>query len=107
MSALGKHGSTARWRRLRELVLTRDGWRCQLNGPRCQGEAHTVDHLVARKHGGTDDLDNLVAACAPCNYAKGAGAFSPSFQSRRDTPASVSLSLPGMGSTTRVDHLKG
>ena len=31
----------------------------------------TVDHVVAKARGGTDDLDNLTAACAPCNTRKG------------------------------------
>jgi hypothetical protein len=32
----------------------------------------TVEHIVARHHGGTDALDNLALACARCNHAKGA-----------------------------------
>jgi 5-methylcytosine-specific restriction endonuclease McrA len=27
----------------------------------------TIEHLIPRFRGGTDDKDNLVAACAPCN----------------------------------------
>jgi len=30
----------------------------------------TVDHLVPRSAGGTDDDSNLVLACATCNLAK-------------------------------------
>ena len=32
----------------------------------------TVDHVLARVNGGTDDLENLVVACRPCNSSKGA-----------------------------------
>jgi 5-methylcytosine-specific restriction enzyme A len=32
--------------------------------------ATTVDHIVPREQGGTNDLDNLRAACGPCNYGK-------------------------------------
>lgn len=32
---------------------------------------HHVDHIIAQKHGGTSDLDNLAWACAFCNRAKG------------------------------------
>ncbi len=31
----------------------------------------TVEHIVPRHHGGTDDLRNLAAACARCNSGKG------------------------------------
>ena len=30
-----------------------------------------VDHLIARKHHGTDDLENLALACYACNNHKG------------------------------------
>jgi hypothetical protein len=30
-----------------------------------------VDHIIARKHGGTDDDDNLAWACLSCNNHKG------------------------------------
>ena len=32
----------------------------------------TVDHVIPRSHDGTDDLDNLVIACWPCNTGRGA-----------------------------------
>lgn len=31
-----------------------------------------MDHVIPRKHGGTDDVENLVPACAPCNQSKNA-----------------------------------
>lgn len=31
----------------------------------------TIDHFIAVADGGTNDLDNLVAACYPCNNDKG------------------------------------
>ena len=34
--------------------------------------AFQVDHVVARKHHGTDDLENLALACFACNNHKGA-----------------------------------
>ncbi len=30
-----------------------------------------VEHIVARQHGGSDDLENLCLACERCNAAKG------------------------------------
>lgn len=31
----------------------------------------TVEHIVPRNHGGTDELENLALACARCNQSKG------------------------------------
>jgi 5-methylcytosine-specific restriction endonuclease McrA len=31
----------------------------------------SVEHIVPRTHGGTDDLANLAIACERCNFAKG------------------------------------
>ena len=64
-------GSTPAWRRVRLLVLARDGWQCQIKGPRCTGTADTVDHIVPLADGGPMyDLGNLRAACARCNYGR-------------------------------------
>lgn len=55
------------WRRVRLLVLQRDGWCCHW----CGRAADTADHLVPLAAGG-DRLDpaNLVAACRSCNSAR-------------------------------------
>lgn len=34
-------------------------------------QRRTVDHVIPQSFGGTDDLDNLVLACASCNSKKG------------------------------------
>ena len=33
--------------------------------------AATIEHILPRHHGGTDDLRNLAIACAACNQGKG------------------------------------
>jgi len=38
----------AAWRRTRLLVLQRDGYRCQIRGPKCTGRATHVDHVLGR-----------------------------------------------------------
>lgn len=76
MSRAWKGGTTSTWRRLRLLVLGRDGYRCQVpqrNGQPCPRPATQVDHIVAKSLGGTDELTNLRAACAPCNASRGDG----------------------------------
>ena len=30
-----------------------------------------IEHIIPRKHGGSDELDNLALACADCNLRKG------------------------------------
>lgn len=66
-------GSTRRqrlppdWQQRRISVLERDGHRCQLRYPGCQGRATDVDHI---QHGDNHNLDNLQAACNPCHLAK-------------------------------------
>ena len=44
----------------RKLVVALDG-----------STAATIEHCVPQNHGGTDDLENLALACAPCNRQKG------------------------------------
>jgi len=35
----------------------------------------TIDHLIPKKHGGTDGESNLVTCCSLCNGIKGASLF--------------------------------
>jgi 5-methylcytosine-specific restriction endonuclease McrA len=49
-------------------VFLRDRFSCQYCGDR---EDLTFDHLIPRSRGGLTRWDNVVAACAPCNLAKG------------------------------------
>lgn len=72
MSALRAAGSTRQWRNIVAFVLDHKGRRCLMDrdGHRCGAYATTVQHVVRREHGGTDDLENLVPACGPCNYGE-------------------------------------
>jgi 5-methylcytosine-specific restriction protein A len=57
------------WQSIREWVLERDQHLCQI----CRHRGATdVDHIWPRRLGGEDHVDNLRAACGPCNKAKGA-----------------------------------
>jgi hypothetical protein len=33
--------------------------------------SHEIDHIIAEKHGGTTEIDNLAYACFLCNNSKG------------------------------------
>jgi len=70
-SALRNDGSTALWRKIRSRVLRRDQNTCQ----RCGLEATHVDHIIPRRLGGDDSMDNLQALCKRCNLSKGGGFF--------------------------------
>jgi len=76
------NGSSSQWRRIRERILRRDQRTCQ----RCGLEGDTVDHIIPRKLGGSDEDNNLQVLCRTCNFSKG-GRF---FESAR-TP----MTLPG------------
>jgi 5-methylcytosine-specific restriction protein A len=59
------------WRRVRDRVLERDGYVCQLRYPGvCLGVATTADHILTVLNGGGNDPANLRASCAPCNLAR-------------------------------------
>jgi len=62
----------AAWRKVRALVLRRDGWLCQLRLPGCKTRASQVDHIIPLADGGPRlDPSNLRAACKPCNVSAG------------------------------------
>lgn len=71
-SALKRSGSTARWRKIRETILIRDGRMCVVCGSE---EGLQVDHIVERQHGGGDHLDNLQTLCEICHKSKRGGLF--------------------------------
>lgn len=58
---------------LRDLVRRRAGDRCEycLLEQRDAELRHHVEHIVARKHGGSNEADNLALACHRCNLHKG------------------------------------
>jgi 5-methylcytosine-specific restriction endonuclease McrA len=61
----------SRWRQVRLTVLQRDGWQCQIRGPRCTGRASDVDHIIDWHIGGAlYDLENLRSVCRTCHNRK-------------------------------------
>ena len=51
-------------------VLKRAKFCCELCGISANLKALEVDHIIPRKHGGSDDLSNLQALCYSCNAMK-------------------------------------
>jgi DNA-directed RNA polymerase subunit RPC12/RpoP len=79
----------------KDLVRQRAGYRCEYCRLPESASAlrFHIEHIVARQHGGTDDMANLALACPECNYQKGTnltgmdpdtGALTPLFHPRRD-----------------------
>jgi 5-methylcytosine-specific restriction endonuclease McrA len=49
---------------LRQQILRRDSWRCQLCGTMSNLEVH---HSEFRSHSGTDSGENLITLCTACH----------------------------------------
>jgi 5-methylcytosine-specific restriction protein A len=62
---------TAAYERMRQRVLGRAGYHCQiLYSDICIGAATEADHIVPVFEGGTRDEANMQAACRPCHARK-------------------------------------
>lgn len=72
MSRAWKNGSTRGWRVIRERVIARDQC-CQACG-QSEGKMH-VDHIIPKRLGGSDLMENLQLLCEMCNLRKGGRFF--------------------------------
>lgn len=79
----------------RDLVRRRAANRCEycLLPQEYSDLTHHIEHVVAKQHGGTDEVENLALACHRCNLRKGpnltgidpvTSAVEPLFHPRRD-----------------------
>lgn len=57
-----------KWKEARKRCYERDNWTCQDCGVKCRNKVRIqAHHLIARRDGGTDDLENLITLCASCH----------------------------------------
>lgn len=58
---------------IRFSVLKRDGFKCIYCGrsPLHDNAVLEIEHVIPRSKGGTNEMNNLVAACRECNIGKG------------------------------------
>lgn len=59
-------------KRIRFEIFKRDSFTCQYCGASAPDVLLQIDHIKPVSEGGTNDITNLVAACAGCNSGKGA-----------------------------------
>jgi hypothetical protein len=57
-------------KRVRFAVFARDGYKCRYCGATSEAVQLVIDHLEPVSQGGTNEPENLVTACAPCNAGK-------------------------------------
>ena len=65
-----KRGYGHQWAKIRRMVLRRQPI-CITPG--CNSLATEVDHIKAKRQGGTDSMDNLQGLCKACHSRKSAG----------------------------------
>jgi 5-methylcytosine-specific restriction endonuclease McrA len=59
------------WQLKRRIVYIRDRGYCGYCGDKLSIAKFTVDHVVPRRHGGSNRLKNLRTCCTYCNKIKG------------------------------------
>lgn len=74
----GRGANGWEWTRLRSQALARDLGMCK----KCGARASDVDHVIALKAGGTNDLWNLQSLCGDCHDEKSYGAPAPASRRR-------------------------
>lgn len=55
---------------LKKMIVQRDGYRCAICGKRLNQDEVSLDHIIPRSYGGTDDPSNLQVTCIYCNTTK-------------------------------------
>ncbi|MEM2455609.1 MAG: HNH endonuclease, partial [Candidatus Bathyarchaeia archaeon] len=64
-------------KKLRYLIMERDGFKCCICGRTAKETKLEVDHKIPVSKGGTDSLDNLWTLCIDCNRGKSDLVYKP------------------------------
>lgn len=64
------------WSKIRETILERDGRKCQLCNKEGDSRLH-IHHILKRKEGGEDFLDQLISVCPKCHSAADRKLYDP------------------------------
>lgn len=54
------------WSEIRKIILARDNNTCQMCGKHATSSLH-IHHILKRRQGGTDCIDNLITLCHTCH----------------------------------------
>lgn len=65
-----KHGYKWIRKEKRAAIYRRDGNACVYCGRRTRGGTLTLDHVVPRAEGGSNEATNLITVCFECNSAR-------------------------------------
>ena len=76
-------------KRVRFEIFKRDKFTCQYCGAHPPDVILEIDHIEAVANGGTNDIDNLVTSCEPCNRGKSAVPLDCIPQSLKDKAAAI------------------
>jgi len=72
------------WSRIRQKVLERDGYSCQMCGLVKTSGLH-IHHIMKKSDGGTDHMDNLMTLCPSCHPKADRKLYNPDWTKRPDT----------------------
>jgi len=72
------------WSRIRQKVLDRDGYSCQMCGLVKTSGLH-IHHIMKKSDGGTDHMDNLITLCPSCHHKADRKFYNPDWTKRPDT----------------------
>jgi hypothetical protein len=72
----------------RSIVAARAEYRCEYCRLREEDDVYTfhVEHIIALKHGGSDELSNCAFACQCCNLHKGSNLAGIDFETNAVVP---------------------
>ena len=69
------------WSRIRQKVLNRDGYSCQICGLVETSILH-IHHIMKKRDGGTDHMDNLITLCPSCHHKADRKLYNPDWTTR-------------------------